>query len=323
MKIFSKQSNSVHLLRQFKQTEFSSLHRFNHVLCSLIRAGVIVLLFQYNLVSGTIDVSTLEDDQKYYGCDEPLICCDSNKLFVISKVKDVIKDTSLSLSAFHKNKFTDCLEMCKEKTFEIFLHTKYEHSKLWLSHCHDDKLYIFYSCYKHRRTYGGGYSTQDAYNSDDLYLLTICNKSFDILENQRLSERIEIDKFINLTNFETMFYHEKQEKLFMLQTCFYFYEQFEQVLVFDMKNNSFYFTHSILPSSPPIDDYHQIVYAFSKDGSVYVIGQYHRLISELELQHWTEIRSFQLENDELVGGELQWRGAEDSVYPEVTSGCFV
>ena len=325
LNIFSKQLGSVYLISELKQTKFSSLLRFDHMLCSLVPDGFKMFLFQYNLVSGNTNMLVIENYQSYNGFDMPTICSNGNKLFVNTKVTNENDECLLSLSVFRNKTFTDSLEMCKKKTFKIFSHIKYKNSKMWFSHCYEEKLYVFYSCYKHQRTYGGGcYPSGFAYNSNDLYLLTICIKSFDILKNQKLAEVVKLDKDVNLRNFEKMLYDRKQEKLYILEICFYYYEPWEQVLVFDMKNDSFYFVENFLPSS--YTDCSEFKFTFGKDGKVYGVRQYRSKISKHEFHHWTEIRAFQLENDKLVDGGVKWKNFEVSTskdYPEITSACFV
>ena len=73
------------------------------------------------------------------------------------------------------------IELSEEKTFNLFLDRNCVNYKLWFSHCYDDKIYVFYSCYGLQQFYGDGNHVEQAYSPNDLCLLTICNKSFSIL----------------------------------------------------------------------------------------------------------------------------------------------
>ena len=88
MKMFSENCGSVCDISEIKQTELSSLYHFDHMLCSVVRDGNRVSLFQYNLVSGKSNVSTIESvicDKKCK--DKPITYSNNNKLFVVKKVK--------------------------------------------------------------------------------------------------------------------------------------------------------------------------------------------------------------------------------------------
>ena len=326
--MYSKQTGSVCDISEVKFTELSPLHNFDHVLCSVAQRGDQVSIFQYNLVSGKSSMSAIDNK----GNDKPIICSDNNKLFVIKKVTK--KDKCwLALSTFSRKKFTDSLEICGEKTFDIFIHKKYENSKLWFSHCHGRKLHVFYSCYE--RTYG--YNSKE-YNSNELYLLTIHTESFDILQNQKLSEFVKatynsqsyndvrLRRDFGLTNFEIMFCHEKQEKLFMVQSRGAIYHDtnpWEKLLVFDMRNNRFYFIENLLPLSFTAKINYQSKFAVGKDGKIHAMCQY----GSEECEIVSEIRTFKMESDKLVDDGVLWEnfGGYPNVhdYPEVTSACFV
>ena len=319
LKIFSKQFASVHELAELKQTDFHSLHQFEYLLCALVQD---VFLFQYHLVSGETNVSMIESlgrrgRDEYV--DNAIFCSNSDAMFVVSKVKYGYDDCLISV--FHKQNFTDFLVMSHQKRFNIVMNEQYEDYKLWFSHCYDEKIYIFYSCYNSFHT-----------KSNDLYLLTVCDKSLKTLKDQKLSNNIKLDRKVDQTVFEKMFYFEKEEKLFIKNpTSRYSYDEWDMVLVFDMKNDRFYYTEHFLPSRMrhTLNDDLEFKFALGKDDEVYGIRQYHLMISGNQFQYRTEIRKFRLDDDKLVDDVIAWEEAadysvEDSEdFSEITSLCFV
>ena len=307
LKMFSNQFQSVHLLLELTETEFSSLHHCSHMICSLVLDTPKVSLFQYNLLSGKTKISIIEHERCRVECTDNAIICSNNKnLFVIIKVKNKNNDFVFMLHAFRKQKSTGFMEMWKTHKMHFFSNKNFDNKnviyKLWLSHCYADQLYVFYSCHGEN-------------NSADLYMLTICDKSFKILENKKLSKDIELNPDIDRATFEKMFYCEKQQKLFIKnQTSVYNGD--DKALVFDMKNDRFYHIENFLSESTP---FYPAEFKIGMDGKIYGIFHYYSRISEHEqLQHCTEIRTFELENDRLVDDGVEW----ESPHQELTRVCF-
>ena len=224
---------------------------------------------------------------------------------------------------FNKQKCIESFKMSKEKTFNLY----YTHT--FFAHCYDEKIYVFY----YKLNVGIGFLFKD------IYLLTICNKSFIILKNEKLSAKsIRLNKnmvldFIVFVSFDKMFFIQKQKKLFILMPTsrfnrFYSY----RVLVFDVKNDLLYFVEDFLPLFRPSALFHSykcLNFTLGKNGTVYGIFQYEKLFSTdvgAETEILTEIRAFQIINDKLVDEGVKWRnleGLSESGFPSVTSACFV
>ena len=342
LRMFDKKLANVCQLDKLKEVTFYSLYYFNHVLCSVVRDGTKVLLFQYHLVSGNMSMSMVGIENRYFACDKYTVCSNSDKLFVIGKTMDKNDACLLSLSVYERKNFTDSLSLSAVKKLNVFLCREYKNSRLWLSHCYDEKIYVFYSCYNRRHTA----SDYNRCSFNEIYLLIICSKSFQILKNEKLSARIRFYENVYLKNFEKMFFCQKKEKLYIkvpksslrIGRC----NPYEKVLVFDMKYNFFYFVENFLPSSLPFGGYLEFKFTLGRDGTVYGVRQYSdspdpqtnsrnrwrfsrksRTSRRSRNEYWTEFRAFNLKNDKLVDQGEKFKIPASSTAPEVTHACFV
>lgn len=183
---------------------------------------------------------------------------------------------------------------------------------MYFSHFYNDKLYLFY-----RRSKTPFLRIDYRKTLDDVYLLTICCKSFRVLKNRRLSaENIKVNhgilKKIRFKNFEKIFYYEKLEKLFIRTDCI---ELCDHVLVFDLKSDFLYFDKSSIMSST------RLHFATCRDGTIHGVGYKH--CKNLDL-FCSEIRSFKFEKELLVKEGIKWRNVEDIDFaPYVTSAFYV
>ena len=169
---------------------------------------------------------------------------------------------------------------------------------------------------------------------NDINLMVICKNSFRILKNQKLSfENIKLERFcmnlesIRMFSFEKMFYSEIHEKLFIktdFTDNFYIdlYESFDKcMLVFDLKNDYFYFHEKVLPFSRYDKD--KRAFAAGKDGKVYSVsvhstGTLKRIRSEIRTLNI-------IENERLVDDKVEWNNFERKYYSEghLCSACYV
>ena len=120
------------------------------------------------------------------------------------------------------------------------------------------------------------FSTYVSKSSDEIYLLTVCNKSFRVVKNTKLSAgNVRLGGgFVKLEElepscFEKMF--QKQEKLFIQTDCA-FRVSTEHVLVFDTKKDIFYFQKNKTKS---LKRYKDKRFSAGRDGKVYALGRYY------------------------------------------------
>ena len=291
------------------------------------------VLLQYDLLSGNVYKFQLDSTNRIDE-DKPSICADSKNLYLFSQYENKSNEVFLRLSLFRKNENTGCLIVFKNKTFSVKTITNSKslcRLHIFFSQSHGTKLYVFYfacksDCYS--------YVDHQIKTFNDINLMVICKKSFRILKNQKLSfENIKLDRVcmnlesIRMFSFEKMFYSEKHEKLFIktdFTDNFYIdlYESFDKcMLVFDLKNDYFYFHEKVLPFSRYDKD--KRAFAAGKDGKVYSVsvhstGTLKRIRSE--------IRTLKMiENECLVDDKVEWNNFERKYYSEghLCSACYV
>ena len=197
---------------------------------------------------------------------------------------------------------------------------------LFFSHCFDENLYLFYR-----------EGPAPFFTFDDIHLLTVCAKTFRIMKNEKLSTKnitlksgTKIRDFV-MMNFEKIFFCKEQAKLIIRTSSNRFggYNPFvkaiikEQFLIFDLKNDWFYFSEDFLPELSTSNENHKLKFTPSVRSSGLLYGI--RFSDEFWNQRPTEVRSFQLRNDKLVencGVKLKF--SEDSTREsEIMSACFV
>ena len=354
LKSFSKDFKSHHMFLKLKndtnseRKNTSSLHYFDLMICFVVLKDMKWFLCQYDLLSGKSSMLIINENVEYmvrytdYLASDryeiPVVCSNDNKLFIISKT--VNKDeVSLLLSVFQRNNVTACLKMCKQIRFFATFGTH-----MYFSHCYDDKIYIFY-----RKS--SMFDAEPESDYENIYLLTICEKSLRVLKNQKLSTKSKtlaegiLDEDTEITDFEKMFVCQKQEKLFIRMT-FYHYDDLDdktekKVLIFDMKNDFFYCgADNVIPSislSPHSYEMGYLDFTLGKDGIVYGTYQYvnpYRKINVTtsgfsllkKFNVWTEIRAFRLENDKLVYDGVKFKDCSDrsnDYISSLKSTCFV
>ena len=355
LKNFSKDFKSVNTLLELKKVSYPTIHKsplqyFDRMLCFVVLKDLKWCLCQYNLVSAKSTMLIFIENVKKSCCDEPVICSNENKLFICTKTVKKKDKMVLLVSMFQRENITGSLKLCKQKTIFNFFDTFT--SRMYFSHCYDDKLYIFY----HKPV---THDHDNLFDFENIYLLTICNKSLRVLKNQKLSTAsITLDEgllegkteFIKL---KKMFVCQKQAKLFIEMTIIrpnYFYE--EKLLIFDMRNEIFY-SAGDLPSINLVNtldmvmgytygdiyrDVRNLDFTIGKDGTVYGFYRYRKTVTSLELEpfgfvlhpkcsFWTEIRSFHLENDKLVHDGVKFKDFDGSDCTgdgsDLKSACFV
>ena len=321
LKVKSRISESVHALKTLKNglQKFSPLHCFDNMLCFTAseKDSSNTVLLQYDLLSGSAYEVALD---KLNATSS--ICTHAKHCYIFSQATEN-DELVLHLSLVRRKE--GCLKICKAKTFSLATTTQSQGlSKInvRVSHCHDDKLYVFYDTSK---------SWTDSNTFDNTYLLVICVKSFRVLKNRKLSAEnvrldwdvLKLDK-IQMLSFEKMFYSEEREKLFIRTTCYdmktFGFGKF--VLVFDLKHDLFYFNADILPLSPP-SRRNMMEFTSCKGGKVYLANSYYN--DDCEVCSEVRVLSF-AENEKLVDDGAVWESANDERSVDdghPCSACFV
>ena len=294
-----------------------------------------VLLIQYDLITGNLVEIELENHI------HSTICSDSKNLFVISKIKED-KIENFSLSLLSQNNDDEVLKVFKTKTFSIKNSEKpysdnwFDGTFIFFTICDDGKLYFVY------RLYSKLYSGENLYNFlHDMHLVTICVETMTIVSNRRLTECTMFGTGGVMTRKESIRRkksHRILEKLFYLRKsnrCYINIHTFgDIILVFDVKNQYFYFSEDMIPISHKHSDdidthripYNRSYYVNSDDIDVKytvdkddVVYMYIRYGSGVE----REIRTFQYCNDKLVDAGIKWKVCRDDIHTKVDSICIV
>ena len=334
LKVFCKESNSVHLVSEVIAKCNSPLHYFNNMLCKIetgfSRKGL--YLFQFHILSGNRHNLLLSKEKINPLSYLPVIACSDKNLFVISEVQNVATKSSLSLSVFQQNNSSEDLELFKMETYKPLLLLKqknFQKFKLCFAHIYQGNIYIFYSAVVN------SHSVFNFNTFENLYLLTICVETLSMVNNQQLSdfninlgEEINIKEF-QMENFEKIFFIEKTHKLYIRINpgCTGNYNPWVKVLVFDLKDKYFYFHENFLPATTPAYFNYELNFTTSQDGTVYGVRKcrYGKHFNKM----FTELRAFEFQNENLVETGLLWRKSEDSSPeslldpPTVISACFV
>ena len=152
--------------------------------------------------------------------------------------------------------------------------------------------------------------------------MVVCSKTFYVLSNQKLITKDirQNGDHANLYNirvwcFEKMFYSQKHEKLFIKTDFYGLYS--DHMLVFDMKNDFFYFHQNVLHT----DRKEHRVFAARKDGEVYSVA-----VQKTETLIRNETRSLKfVDGKQLVDGKVEWSNFErknfDASY--LWAACYV
>ena len=326
----SKHTKYAHVFKQFyKMYNFNRLHYVDKMLCSLVSVKPSCFLLQYDLLSGSVHRHVLEGVNKIE--DGKWSVCTGNKnlyLLVGSGKKD---DPTLRVSLLRRKEEFGCLEVCKTKTFslpkllrtQVFRRTP-KLKRIHFSHCHDDKLYVFYHMTDRKYTQFNSFY--------DTFLLVLCSKTFRVLKNRKLStENVRLGlqigfrrlREVEMWAFKKLFFSEKHKKLFIKINCGNWNNQSRDmyVLVFDIKRDFFYFDGNILPLFP-LNKSNRGMFATCKDGKVHVVSSNQNFNGIC-----SEIRRFKFdENERLAIDGVVWKSMR---YPSsngcgaVLSACFV
>ena len=298
LKIFSTQSKSVHLVSELNFPGNSQMHYFNNMLCKVVYSRCMekAFLFHFDLLSEKT-YSVLIENVKVCYTFKPLIVCTDNSLFIISEFQNTEGVSLLSVSMFGKKNLTSSLELYKEKTFHPLLLIGKEYLKkiyLYFSHFYNGNIYVFYSV-GDKSKFCGHFCTYD-----DLYVMTICVKTLHISTNNQFSTfNIKNSNDVNLKNLrmrcvQKIIFSEKYHKLYIRinSKSLGNYNPWGKVLVYDLKNNWFYFHKNFLPATTPAFFNYEFKFATDNDGIVY---------GTRNCQHdsdglCTEIRAYQVEN---------------------------
>ena len=89
------------------------------------------------------------------------------------------------------------------------------------------------------------------------------------------------------------------------------------VLVFDIKNQYFYFVEDMMPNGQDIVN-RNVRYTVDKDDLVYIYKRYYTNFSLTK-----EIRTYQYCNDKLVDTGIKWKDSINAIYNNVQSICIV
>ena len=300
---------------------FCSLHYSNRMICSVAwdRETKKNFLFQYDILSGKVFNFIIE--KNIFNVESKgSVCTDRKYLYFFCEYINDEKTRRLhSLSVFERTNETEGFKLCREKTLSLPTLTQSRsrrHVDIYLSHCYKEKIYVFYR----PRAF---FIFPNHFSLDDIHLLVICKKSMSILEDQKLSaknEKLKKGMMVQqMEKLEKLFFDEKRNKMLIKVVgpdCD------NTVLVFDMKNDCFYFQENLLPPSAPSFD--RLQFVSGRNGVIYAIHCYYSTRVEL---FKTEMIKFNLENGSLVHDGVMWEtddGARE--YPKIkriTLACFV
>ena len=149
-----------------------------------------------------------------------------------------------------------------------------------------------------------------------------------IVSNKRLTECIRYGtggvitqketiqkKYLKLHFFEKLFFLKKAHKVVIKIDS-----DDKIVLVFDIKNQCFYFTEDMIPHLQD-ENKLNIKYTVDKDDLVYMCRCYRTNFGGTKEKQ--EIRTFQYHNDKLVDAGIKWTGHMNGIRFSIQSICIV
>ena len=218
-------------------------------------------------------------------------------------------------------------QVYKTKTFSLSNVDKlridnYLYPYIFFSICDYDKLYFFYEQPDSRMS--NSKTLFDFLNG--INMVTICIETMTVVNNQILTDCIKfgtggvmtqkesIQKInLKINDLEKLFFLKKEQKCFI---DFPYYAE-HLFLVFDIKNQYFYFVEDIIPNSKNFKNVY-VRFTVDKDDLMYMYRRYH---TNSGLRQ--EIRTFLYCNDKLIDAGIKWKDAVDHIYKYVKSICIV
>ena len=264
------------------------------------------LLILYDLITGRFFEIEMENRIQ-------LICSDDKQMYVIAST--FFEYNKFSFSILRKSIDDQVLKVYKTNYFSL---SNVDKSMYTVFSICDDKLYVFYTFINSGYHY---YENLVDYLNDK-HLVIICIETMTVISNQKLTDCIRYDTGGVTTQKERIERKEVQtqyfEKLFYLknaQKCFIkIFHLDEIILVFDVKNQYFYFEEQMFPND---DRYGGFKYTVDKDDLVY------RYKCGYTFRDQREIRTFKYCNDKLVDVGVQWKESVDGIYKDVIKSICI
>ena len=303
--------NQLKILQRFRNSMIISDKKWLYTRGHLSLFGLI----QYCLISGKTNYLPLNDYSEYN--ENTIVCFDDDKTFFLLRTfirKDI--NTKVSLSILGKKYDSEKIKIYKTKIFDLSSERKAEdflETFIYFAVCDDETLFIFYTrCEKCKKPY-----SYHRYSSgSDVYILTISTKTLTVLSNRRLVECLQFDekkstkREDNFKIFEKIFHHNKTHKLFIkTEYC----SINKQVMVIDLKSQSFYFIENFISASFDKRNSSDDLKIVTDDRNDTVYGLYTSLYSNAG-----ELAAFRYNNENLI-----YTGMKLKLSQSRRSFCFV
>ena len=311
-----------HVIKLKKEVFSNCLHYIsNSIVIQTTTTGQ--SLFQYDLITGKLfNINVMFSNESH-------ICSENENVYLISRDDDHFNQNynlsrqndnlfswndnflsrddddryKLKVSVLYKTGDNEVLQVCKVNSFNVNKLVKHKEGEnisgiiLYFSMCYNEKLYIFYHPYT-MNTSSKNYLLNYL---QEIQMLTVCAKTLTVISNESLLERIKFNTGGVMTQkqklssiqvrsflFRKLFFLKKQHKAFLEVNRFH-----NIVLVFDFKNQHFYFAENVLPISK---DRLCLIYEVDKDDVVYI----HERKRAPDQEGEEEIRAFHYRNNKLV-----------------------
>ena len=258
-------------------------------------------MVMYDLITG----KTKEIKVSFEGLS--VSCSNEKNMFIITVVEDNSDKKLIYMETFEVSSFTEF-----RSTKDIIDSSLISENKIiyfHFAHCFEDKIYIFYLKDEEYR---------DPVNNN---MMIVCRKTLRIIKNINLAyndmflDDAIIDdrcrKIIFQWDSLKLFHHEKENKLFIK-----FDERldnFNHVLVFDIKNKCFYVKEDLVQLKEDIEHVYDIKIATKGDKFYGILQMCKRdpgfdqiPYDEKSITVWEDIRIFKFEKDTLVETGILW-----------------
>ena len=231
------------------------------------------------------------------------LCCDNEYLYALDH------DVKLKVFVFRSINFEEQLEVSRKITFKSI-----KIDFIISSICYNGKLYILYffeDDYKFDKNFGFDIDKMNSRSNQDnlcyLHLLILCTKTFTILNNFKIKDRLNtIESYsTDFGKFSTIFYDKKNLKLFV------YTGERTPILVFDIRKEKFYFVENTV--SAPLSQFNDLL-EFRTDYNNNIIYKLARHRNYQNKHH--KITAYECVNEKFVdtGFECDYFGDWVSMY---------
>ena len=327
LQISDKEGFSVKF-NKYTYRDYCLLLYFNN---SIIMQGYDMspVLLQFDLLS--TDLVTIDLEYSH----QSSVCSNNKNLFVVTPKKD-----EFTISILGKINYNTVLKVFETKTLCLFNENKPGVEKrnihIIFSFYDDGKLYFFYMFYKY--IYGSRNIIDYLQN---VHMVTIHIESMTVISNEEVINKLRYNTGGALTQKENI--RKSYAKGIMFDKMFFFKKAHKVVikiekhdklvLVFDVKNEYFYFVEDMIPYSTIENDnyridYDDIKYTVDKDDKVYMYShdETNSSVTQYSFTQKCELRTFRFKSleDRLVEtGNALKRNYVDNDLPCVKAICSV